>query len=107
MVAAMVVRRRLRAVLIPLFAYAIGAGLVAYFLHHAEIGNRGLVAKQVLKVKIYEVRQELETLRDEHKEWDWRLALLRADQIDRDLLEERGRILLGRVHRNDIVVVQP
>ena len=107
MVAAMVVRRRLRAVLIPLFAYAAGAGLVAYFLHNAEIGNRGLVAKQVLKVKIYEVGQELETLRDEHKEWDWRLALLRADQIDRDLLEERGRILLGRVHRNDIVVVQP
>jgi hypothetical protein len=30
---------------------------------------------------------------------------LRSDQIDRDLLEERARAVLGRVHRNDLVVI--
>ena len=35
----------------------------------------------------------------------YRIALLRSDQIDRDLLEERARVVLGRVHRNDLVVI--
>lgn len=103
----MVVRRRLWAVLIPLVAYALGACLVAFFLHNAKIGSRGLEAKIRLKQQILDVTQELDTARAEHEDWDRRLALLRADQIDRDLLEERGRILLGRVHRNDLVIVAP
>lgn len=103
----MVVRRRFRAVLIPLAAYGLAAGLCWYFLHNARIGSRGFDAKQVLKVQIYEVNQEIDAARAERSEWDRRLALLRADQIDQDLLEERGRILLGRVHRNDVVIVTP
>lgn len=103
----MVVRRRFRAFFLTSLAYAGGAGLIAYFLHHAEIGNRGLRAKQVLKIQIYEANQELEATRGEAKEWERRLALLRAEHVDRDLLEERGRILLGRVHKNDVVVVGP
>ena len=34
-----------------------------------------------------------------------RIALLRSDQIDRDLLEERARVMLGRVHKNDLVII--
>ncbi|WP_375457851.1 septum formation initiator family protein [uncultured Enterovirga sp.] len=103
----MVVRRRLRAVLIPLVAYGLAAGLVWYFLHNARTGNRGFDAKQVLKIQIFEVNKELEAARTERGDWERRLALLRAGQIDRDLLEERGRILLGRVHKNDVVIVTP
>jgi cell division protein FtsB len=33
--------------------------------------------------------------------------LLKSDQIDRDLLEERARIVLGRVHANDVVIITP
>ena len=103
----MVVRRRFRAVVVPLAAYAVAAGIVGYFLHNAKIGSRGLAAKQILKIQIYDANQELDAARAESREWDRRLALLRADQIDRDLLEERGRILLGRVHKNDVVIVGP
>ena len=103
----MVVRRRVRAVIVPLACYAVAAGLIGYFVHNAKIGSRGLAAKQELKIQSYEVGQELDAARAESREWDRRLSLLRADQIDRDLLEERGRILLGRVHKNDVVVVGP
>lgn len=103
----MVVQRRFRAVLIPLAAYLVAAGVVGYFLHNAEIGNRGLAAKKVLKLKIFDINQELEATKAESADWDRRLALLRSDQIDRDLLEERGRILLGRVGKNDVVIVTP
>lgn len=103
----MVVRRRYRAIFLTASAYAVGAGLVAYFLHNAEIGNRGLRVKQVLKIQIFEMNQELDAARAETKEWERRLALLRAEHVDRDLLEERARILLGRVHKNDVVIVGP
>jgi cell division protein FtsB len=101
----MVVRRRARKILVPLLLYAVSAGVVGYFVHHAHSGARGLEAKQQFKIKAYEVNQELEAARTERSEWERRIALLRADQIDRDLLEERARVLLGQVHRNDLVIV--
>lgn len=103
----MVVRRRLRAVLIPLVLYGVSAAVVGYFLHHAHSGNRGLDAKRALKIQIHEMNREFESVRAEHGDWDRRIALLRSDQVDRDLLEERGRTLLGRVHRNDLVIITP
>jgi cell division protein FtsB len=103
----MVVRRRFRAVVIPLVAYVAAGGLVAYFLHNARIGDRGFDAKQLVKIQIYQVNKELDAAKAETKEWERRLALLRAEHVDRDLIEERARILLGRVHKNDVVVVGP
>ena len=93
--ARMVVRRRLRAILVPLVLYGLSAGVVGYFLHNAKTGHRGLEAKQILKIKIYEVSQDLDGAKVERADWDRRLALMRSDQIDRDLLEERAQ--LGQV----------
>ncbi len=101
----MVVRRRARAILIPLLLYSVSAAIVGYFVHHAHNGSHRLQAKYAFKAKVVEVTREVETLRTERAEWDRRIALLRSDQLDRDILEERGRSLLGRVHRNDLVII--
>jgi cell division protein FtsB len=101
----MVVRRRARKILIPLVLYSISAGVVGYFVHHAHTGSRGLEAKQQFKIQAFEITRELEAVKAERAEWERRIALLRSDQIDRDLLEERARVMLGRVHRNDLVIM--
>lgn len=101
----MVVRKRLRAILIPVVLYACAAALGAYFVHHAHTGARGIDAKRRLKMQAYELNQELEGVKAERMNWERRIALLRSDQIDRDLLEERARVVLGRVHRNDLVII--
>ncbi len=101
----MVVRRRARKILLPLALYGISALVVGYFVHHAHNGSRGLEAKRQLKMQAHEISRELESLKSERSEWERRIALLRSDQIDRDLLEERARVLLGRVHRNDLVII--
>jgi cell division protein FtsB len=101
----MVVRRRARAFLIPLTLYSVSALVVGYFVHHAHNGSRGLESKRQLKIQAYEIQRSLEGVKTERGEWERRIALLRSDQIDRDLLEERARTLLGRVHRNDIVII--
>lgn len=101
----MVVRKRARAILIPLALYAVASALVGYFVHHAHHGSRGLEAKRELKVQLAELIRDLDAARAERAEWERRIGLLRSDQIDRDLLEERARTLLGRVHRNDLVII--
>jgi cell division protein FtsB len=101
----MVVRRRARAVLLPLLLYSVSAAIVGYFVDHAHHGGHGLEAKQQLKARARELSREVEALKTERVEWERRIALLRSDQIDRDLLEERARALLGRVHRNDLVII--
>jgi cell division protein FtsB len=101
----MVVRHRARRFLIPLVLYGVAAALVGYFVHHAHTGKHGLEAKRLFKMQSREIAAELADVQTERKEWEHRIALLRSDQIDRDLLEERARIMLGRVHRNDLVII--
>lgn len=103
----MVVRRRLRSVLVPLALYCAAGYAVFFFLESAKEGDRGLAAKQILKIQVYEAKLDLAAAEREHGDWDRRLALLRADQVDRDLLEERARTMLGRVHKNDLVIITP
>lgn len=102
---AMVVRARARAVLIPLALYCASGLAVAYFLHHANIGQRGLEAKRGLSAQISAASLQLDNLKDDREDWERRIGLVRSEQLDRDLLEEQARMMLGRVHRNDLVII--
>lgn len=101
----MVIRRRLRRFLIPLMLYSVSAAVAGYFVHHAHSGTRGIEAQQKFEAEVAELSKELDALKTERTDWERRIALLRSDQIDRDLLEERARVVLGRVHRNDLVII--
>lgn len=101
----MVIRRRLRSVLVPLALYAVSGAIATYFVFHAHNGDRGLEVKRALKVQIFGLNAELADLKSEHAAWDRRIALMRDEAIDRDLLEDQARSHLGRVHRNDLVIM--
>lgn len=101
----MVIRRRLRRFLIPLTLYSVSAAVAGYFVHHAHSGARGFEAREKYEAQAQDLTNELEIVRSERADWDRRIALLRSDQIDRDLLEERARVMLGRVHRSDLVII--
>lgn len=103
----MVIRRRVRAVVVPAVLWTVSALVVGYFLTQAESGNRGLEAKRALKIEAYKLNRELASVKADRAVWEHRVALLRSEQIDRDLLEERARVVLGRVHANDVVVIAP
>jgi cell division protein FtsB len=101
----MVVRYRLRAFLIPLALYVTSGLVVSYFVYHAQHGNRGIETKMALKAQIRALEGELGGLQEEHASWDRRVAMLRPASIDRDLLDERSRAMLNRLHKNDVVVM--
>ncbi len=101
----MVVKRRFSRFLVPLCFYVGAGALSAYFIHHAHSGNRGKDTKEALAAQVVGLEKELKGLKAERGEWERRVALFRAEHIDRDLLEERARTVLGRVHRNDVVIM--
>lgn len=101
----MVVRRGLRSLLVSLALYLVSGGAVAYFMFHAQHGSRGLEARGTLQEALREAEAELSGLVAERKAWEQRLTLVRDEAVDRDLLDERARRMLGRVHPNDVVVL--
>src|SRR5437660_5630469 len=95
MVATMVTRKLLRAVLNALSLYTIAALVICYFSFNAYSGNRGLRAKQDLDQQIAELSAELDALKAERAMWERRVSLLKSESIDPDMLDERARVLLN------------
>jgi cell division protein FtsB len=100
----MVTRRRLRSFLTALSLYVGAALLIGYFGINAYTGNHGLRAKQNLDQQIAQLSSELATLKAERTVWERRVSLLRSDNIDPDMLDERARALLDYVDPNDLVL---
>jgi cell division protein FtsB len=100
----MVTRNRFRAVLNALALYTIAAALIGYFGVNAYDGNYGLRAKQDLDLQISELTQELTALKTERATWERRVALLRPQSIDPDMLDERARTLLNYADPRDLTL---
>jgi cell division protein FtsB len=103
----MVIRQRLRAIFFPLILYSVSGAAAAYFIWHANNGERGLKTNDEFAHKIEALESQLQALKAEHAQWLHKIALLKGEMIDRDLLDEEARLRLGRVGKNDLVVFLP
>ena len=101
----MVIRTRLRAFLIPLVLYVVSGSAGSYFVWHAVNGERGLKTKVVYKAKIRDLSTDLAALVAERQRWERRVNMMQADTVDRDLLEEEARLVLGRMGKTELVVM--
>jgi cell division protein FtsB len=102
----MVTRKRLRSFLTTLGLYVSVALLIGYFGVNAYTGNHGLRAQKDLDQQIVQSTEELAELKAEHATWERRVALLRSDNLDPDLLDERARALLDFVDPREVVLRQ-
>ena len=86
----------------------VGMFLCFYFTYHLIQGERSYMRYIALQKSISDLRQENEALKVTRQALETRVAMLRSGSIDKDLLEERARIVLG--YRNagekDILVKQ-
>jgi len=105
MVRRMVSRTRVRSILSALGLYAAAALIIGYFWVNAHSGDHGLRAKQDLVHQAVELTRELEAARREREAWEHRVALLRPNAVDPDLLEERARAQLDYTHPRDLTLV--
>jgi cell division protein FtsB len=84
----------------------LAALVVGYFSYHALHGERGFLAWRELKGDIVAAQKVEAQLAQQRARLDRRTALLRDDNLDPDLLEERARVLLGYGNSSDLVVLR-
>ena len=101
------VRTRLRAYYVPMAFYAFAALVSGYFLWHALNGQRGLKTRDGYTQRVSELQATLDGLHDERARWRLKIDLVRGAEIDRDVLDEQVRIELGRVGKNEVVILTP
>jgi cell division protein FtsB len=101
----MVTRKRLRTILNALVLYTLAALLIGYFGVNAYSGDRGLKAKEDIDRQTAALTDELTRLKVEHARWQHRIALLKSDDIDPDMLDERARALLDYNDPNDLTLM--
>jgi cell division protein FtsB len=104
----MVSRNRLKSLLTGLALYAMAAGMIGYFGINAYTGKYGLNARQELDQEIIALTSELARLKRDRAEAERRVALLRSDRVDPDMLDERARFQLDYANPRDLVrIVNP
>jgi cell division protein FtsB len=105
----MVTRKRLRTVLNALALYALAALLIGYFGINAYNGDRGIKAKEDIDRQMAALTTELDRLKGEQAEWERRIALLKSDNLDPDMLDEQARLLLDYAdpHDSTLMLAKP
>jgi cell division protein FtsB len=97
------VLRLLRRIAVP----ALAAGVAAYFGYTAMHGERGLLAKEQIQQQIAEAEKRLAEVRGERERMEQRVALLRSEHLDLDMLDERARAQLNLANPNDVIIMLP
>lgn len=101
----MVIRPRIRVFLTALGLYLVAALFIGYFGVNAYTGRNGINARQGLDQETADLAREAERVKAERTEWERRVALLKADRIDPDMLDERARQLLNYLDPHDVTIM--
>lgn len=80
-------------------------GLIAYFGYHMIAGDHGLRARAPMQQQVIMLEGELSGLKAVRSRLERDVALLRSDQLDPDMLDERARAILNLAHPHDLVVL--
>jgi cell division protein FtsB len=100
----MVIRPRIRAFLTALVLYVVAALFIGYFGVNAYTGKNGINARQELDQEIADLASEVERVKAERERWERRVALLKSDRIDPDMLDERARQLLNYLDPHEVTI---
>ncbi len=94
------IKRRLRGAIAPVVFLT----LVGYFAWNATHGDHGLIAYAQRQQLLKEAQDDLAQVQAEKTEWERRVAALRSDHLDADMLDERARAMLNLSDPGDIIV---
>lgn len=76
-----------------------------YFSYHAVMGDRGFIKYMSLQSQISHLSQNYDTLNSERVSIEDNVIRLRPQTLDKDLLEERVRYVLGYSYNNEKMIV--
>lgn len=80
-------------------------GLMYYFGSSLMSGENGYYAKQRTTAELETKRAELEILQATRAALDKKVTLLSPGHLDRDLLDEQARLVLGLADKRELVII--
>lgn len=94
---------RFRQIITPVvFALVFG-----YFGYHLMHGERGVLALLQLRQEVARAEATLAETEATKRIWERRVAALRSQSLDPDMIDERARALLHMAWPDDVVVFTP
>ena len=78
--------------------------IVSFFGFHIVSGDRGLLARPGLELKIVQAEEKLALLTKHQRFLQQRIALLHGGAVDADILAETARAELGLYGPNEVIV---
>jgi cell division protein FtsB len=94
-------RRQGRQIIASIF----GVAVIGFFTFHAVEGERGLRAYFALNLQTELALEERDALRHDRMMLERRVNLLKPESLDLDMLDERARKVLNKVHEDDFVII--
>lgn len=94
---------RLRDYLWPVLCVVV----LVYFGYHALSGNRGVFALLKLSRELSLAEAEHTLIKAENDKTERKVLLLRSDSLDLDMADEKARMLLGYVGKDELVIERP
>ena len=85
-------------------SFVLLSAIVSFFGFHIVSGERGLLARPGLELKIVQSEEQLALLNKHMQFLQQRIALLRSGSVDADILAETARSELGLYGPNDVIV---
>ncbi|MEM9469724.1 MAG: septum formation initiator family protein [Pseudomonadota bacterium] len=84
----------------------IGLCLSFYFSFHLLAGERGYFRLMSLNHQMEQSTGEYALLSDQRAKLERKIVMMRPGSVDRDLLEERVRLVLGYRDSNEVILLQ-
>ena len=100
----MVTRQRRRSTLSRLWMPLITAAFLGYFGYHAFSGYHGILSRDRLEAEAATLSGELESLKQEHAQYERRVEMLRSDNLDADVIDIAARRALNRIRPDEVVL---
>lgn len=102
----MATRQRRQSKLRPLVLPALCLAATAYFASHAYSGSSGVLAREAVDQRVVALKSELAAVTEQREQMEKKVRLLRAASVERDMLDERARALLGLAAANEVIVMR-
>lgn len=80
-------------------------GLLGFFAWHAQEGPRGFAFREKLASQSRQLSEELAAIQKQRADFETRVALLRPESVDPDMLDEMARSTLDVAGPNDLIVL--
>ena len=93
-------RRGLRRSVAP----GLGFCFLIYLGYHTVQGDRGVISYLRLSAQLEQKEMALRVSNHAHGQLAQRVKLLRPENLDRDMLDEQARRILGLAHPADLVI---